>query len=172
MPTTYHEPRVRLPNSNQPTSPSHDDSEHSTEHIPSTTVCHETENVIATLHRTITGRSQAHETPKNAHNDEGDDDAQSQSGSFAKFEEYLREDQGNGPEPIPVSVCFKNVSTYGRQSGDVPVKTVWDAVRRTLMLQDIYESTLKKIVSPEKVEHGRALIQDFTGVVKSGEMML
>jgi len=165
MPTTYHEPRVRLHSSSQPTLPNNDDTAHCTEHIPSTTVCHETENVIATLHRTITGRSHAHD-------DESDSDAQSQSGSFAKFEEYLREDQGKGPEAIPVSVCFKNVSTYGRKSGDVPVKTVWDAVRRTLMLQDIYESMLKKIVSPEKIEHGRALIRDFTGVVKSGEMML
>lgn len=171
MPTSFHAPRVKLSNQDQPLSPGGDDAANG-EHVSSTAVCHETEDIIANFHRTITGRSQADNQKSSGRKTDDDDDAQSNPGSFAKFEEYLRHDQEKGQRPIPVSVCFRDVSTYGRQSGDAPVKTVWDAVWRTLTLQDIYEWSLKKIISPERVENGRPLIRNFTGLVRSGEMML
>jgi hypothetical protein len=88
------------------------------------------------------------------------------------LEEYLRKEQQNTTRPLPLSVCFKNLSTYGRPGGSVPVKTLKHAIWRTLTFQDVYEWTLKRYISPTKVEDGHALIRDFSGVVRNGEMML
>lgn len=93
---------------------------------------------------------------------------------FAELESYLRteDDPSAWPAPAPLSVCFKSISTYGTKAGPESIKTVRDAIWRTLTFQDMYEATLKKLVSPEKIEQGRPLIRDFSGVVKNGEMML
>ncbi|KFA53886.1 hypothetical protein S40293_08246 [Stachybotrys chartarum IBT 40293] len=93
---------------------------------------------------------------------------------FAELESYLRSDDGPSawPAPAPLSVCFKSISTYGTKAGPESIKTVKDAIWRTLTFQDMYEATLKKLVSPEKIELGRPLIRDFSGVVRNGEMML
>ena len=119
----------------------------------------ENEETVAGLHQTITGQS----FPL---------DKRRSLGPFAGFEDYLRRHEEEGAPSVPLSVCFKNVTTYGRQEGAASVKTLKDAIVRTLTFQDIYEWTLKRLISPERVENGRALIKDFTGVVRNGEMML
>lgn len=119
----------------------------------------ENEETLADLHKAVTGQSYLTNKAENG-------------GPFAEFEEYLRRDSESGGQPVPLSVCFKGVTTYGRHEGASSAKTLKDAIVRTLTLQDIYEWTLKKLISPEKPENGRALIRDFTGVVRNGEMML
>lgn len=134
-------------------------SEDDEDHISQVVATSEAEDAIAELHRTITGRSALA-----AKADVG--------GPFAGFEEYLRRDEQSGATSVPLSVCFKGVTTYGKQEGATKVKTLKDAVLRTLTLQEIYEWTLKRIISPDRVENGRPLLRDFTGVVRNGEMML
>ena len=129
------------------------------DHISQVVATSEAEDAIAELHRTITGRSGL-----TAKADLG--------GPFAGFEEYLRRDEQSGASSVPLSVCFKGVTTYGKQEGATGVKTLKDALLRTFTLQEIYEWTLKRVISPDRVENGRALIRDFTGVVRNGEMML
>lgn len=119
----------------------------------------ENEEAVAGLHQTITGQSYLAEKRRS-------------TGPFAGFEDYLRRNEEEGAPAVPLSVCFKNVTTYGRQEGAASAKTLKDAIIRTLTFQDIYEWTLKRLISPERVENGRALIRDFTGVVRNGEMML
>lgn len=132
------------------------DEDDQTSHVVAT---HENEETVADLHRAVTGRSYL-------------TDKTEIGGPFAGFEDYLRRDSESGGQPVPLSVCFKGVTTYGRHEGASTAKTLKDAIVRTLTLQEIYEWTLKKLISPEKAENGRPLIRDFTGVVRNGEMML
>ncbi|KAK6725417.1 hypothetical protein SNK04_004222 [Fusarium graminearum] len=135
--------------------------EHHTHHPESTqdsqegvthvTIDDETEHAVAGLHKAVT------EPHVNS--------------AVEDLEKYLQNDQTT-PGPPPLSVCFKSVTTYGRAGGAAPVKTLKEAIWRTLTFQDIYEVTLKKIVSPAKAEDGRPLIRDFSGVVRNGQMML
>ncbi|KAH7174068.1 P-loop containing nucleoside triphosphate hydrolase protein [Fusarium flagelliforme] len=115
------------------------------------TVDDEIEHAVAGLHRAVTA---PHVNP-----------------AVEDLEKYLQSDQGS-PGPPPLSVCFKSVTTYGRAGGAAPVKTLKDAIWRTLTLQEIYELTFKNIVSPAKAEDGQPLIRDFSGVVRNGQMML
>ena len=115
------------------------------------------EDAVAKLYRTITNQSQ---------------ESSDISPAVAELEVYLQQDQQDGGQPLPLGVCFKSITTYGRPGGATPVKTLKDAIWRTLTFQDIYEWTFKRIVSPSKVEDGHALIRDFSGVVKNGQMML
>lgn len=85
---------------------------------------------------------------------------------------YLQDDQLARTQAFPLSVCFKSVSTYGLPGGIAPVRTLRDAIWRTLTFQDIYEWTLKRMIYPQHTENGQALIRDFSGVVRNGEMML
>ena len=91
---------------------------------------------------------------------------------LADLEKYVRTDDPAGPQALPLSVCFKNVTTYGRSLGSSSVKTLGHAVWRTLTMQDIYEPTLKKWLHHRSAADERALIRDFSGVVRNGEMML
>lgn len=86
---------------------------------------------------------------------------------FRDFEEYIR----THDRPLPLSVCFKNLMTYGQSGGAARTKTAKDAVWRTLTMQDIYESTIQPFLSSKKSQ-GRPLIRDFSGVVRNGQMML
>lgn len=115
------------------------------------TVSAEAEDAVAELHRAIT---------------EPRDRAR-----FEDLEGYLQGDE-KGPGPSPLSVCFKSVTTYGHPGGAKPIKTLKDAIWRTLTLQDIYELTLKRLVSPNKAEDGHAIIRDFSGTLRNGQMML
>jgi ABC-type multidrug transport system ATPase subunit len=71
-----------------------------------------------------------------------------------------------------LGVCFKDLTTWGGGETHAPVKTLKTAVWRTLTGQDIYEWTLGKVLSKPKPQDGRPLIRNFSGVVRSGEMML
>ncbi|KAG9242225.1 pleiotropic drug resistance protein, ABC superfamily [Calycina marina] len=72
-----------------------------------------------------------------------------------------------------LGVCFKDVSTWvSIDSGYTPIKTLKDALWRTLSGQDIYEWTFAKLKRQPRPETGRALIQRFSGVVRSGEILL
>jgi hypothetical protein len=126
----------------------------------------EAEDTVTELHRAISRQSKPHENDGN--------DEKALVTTFDDFEKYLRRGGSDGakPEPVPLSVCFKSVTTYGRQGGPKTVKTLKDAVWRTLTGRDIYEATFKRIISPEKVDDGQALIKDFSGVVRNGQMML
>ncbi|KAL6918761.1 hypothetical protein FSHL1_002757 [Fusarium sambucinum] len=126
-------------------------SRESQEGVTHVTVDDEIEHAVAGLHRAVT------EPHANS--------------AVQDLEKYLQNDQGS-PGPPPLSVCFKSVTTYGRATGAAPIKTVKDAIWRTLTLQDIYELTFKKILSPAKAEDGRPLIRDFSGVIRNGQMML
>ncbi|KAH6995346.1 ABC-2 type transporter-domain-containing protein [Ilyonectria destructans] len=92
--------------------------------------------------------------------------------ALSSLDQYLRDYNRAESHPVSLSVCFKSVTTYGQPGGAKPVKTLRDAIWRTLTLQDIYEWTFKRILRPTKVEEGQALIRDFSGVVRGGEMML
>lgn len=123
-------------------------------------VTDEAEDTIAQLHRTITGQS--------LESDKEDKDG----GPFVGFENYLRRDEKTRSQYVPLSVCFKSLTTYGIQEDASSAKTLKDAIIRTFTLQDIYEMTLKRLISPVRMEDGRPLIRDFTGLVRNGEMML
>lgn len=91
---------------------------------------------------------------------------------LAEFEKYVRDSDQAGSRPLPLSVCFKNVTTYGHARGSSNVKTLGKALWRTLTLQDIYEATVKKLSRAKNGSDGFKLIRDFSGVVRNGEMML
>jgi ATP-binding cassette subfamily G (WHITE) protein 2 (SNQ2) len=115
----------------------------------------EAEDTLAHLQQILTG-----------YNDDKD------AGAFPGFEDYLRNNEEAAPQYVPLSVCFKGLTTYGIQAEDSNVKTLKDAILRTLSCKEIYEATLKRLIKPVKVDNGRPLIRDFTGVVRNGEMML
>lgn len=91
---------------------------------------------------------------------------------FTQFEKYLEHERQARPQRAPLSVCFKSVTTYGVPGGTARVKTLKDAVWRTLTFQDLYEWTLQPLISPTRVDAGQALIRDFSGVVRNGQIML
>ena len=130
--------------------------EHDQDANPQVHVTDEAEGTIAALQKALSSPDEASAAP------------------FDEFEKYVRSSPNDAstPEPVPLSVFFESVTTYGRQGGPTPVKTLKDAIWRTLTCQDIYEGTLKRWISPDRVENGQALIRDFSGVVRNGEMML
>jgi len=149
-----------LPPRNRTTSHDHrlesESDEDQTHHVHVTS---QNEDAIAELHRTVTKQS------RKIAIDELDP-------AFADFEKYLRSDDQSGPQPIPLSVCFKSVTTYGQPGGAAGVKTLKDAIWRTLTFRDVYESVHKRVFSSKRVEDGQPLIRDFSGVVRNGQMML
>ncbi|KAL0930637.1 ABC drug exporter [Colletotrichum truncatum] len=136
----------------RPTKSNHDHGRpHDTDYGSHVVIDQETEDIIAGLHGTITNEPET---------------------EFPELGRYLRDDQQARTQAFPLSVCLKSVSTYGRPGGLEPVRTLKDAIWRTLTFQDVYEWTLKRMLSSDKMENGQALIRDFSGVVRSGEMLL
>ncbi|KFY17638.1 hypothetical protein V491_04960 [Pseudogymnoascus sp. VKM F-3775] len=92
------------------------------------------------------------------------------------FNEFLQKENKElkkvGRAPARLGVCFKDLSTWGAGGQHAPVKTLKQALWRTLTGQDIYEWTLKRLISRPRPEEGRPLIRNFSGVVRSGEIML
>ena len=123
----------------------------------------EDEDAIADLHRTLTGRSEPESQPAYP-------EPHSSFDKFLKQENQAREDSG-----LPLGglgVSFRNVTTWGEGDGHSDVKTLTDALWRTLTLQDIWEWTLKRWVAPKKLQDGRPLLRDFSGIVRRGDIML
>ncbi|KAJ5086268.1 hypothetical protein NUU61_007575 [Penicillium alfredii] len=124
---------------------------------PRVCVSHEDEEVIADIHRTLTGKSHPGHDYSELH---------------SSFDKFLEEQVQGGKKRSNLGVCFQAVSTWGEGDGHADVKTVGTALWRTLTQQDIYEWTIQPWISRKKPQDGRPLIRDFSGVVHSGEIML
>ncbi|GLI77982.1 hypothetical protein PoHVEF18_006279 [Penicillium ochrochloron] len=123
---------------------------------PQVHVCHEDEDAIADIHRTLTVQEEYSEP-------------------HSSFDRFLEQEVQGGKKRSNLGVCFQSVSTWGEGDGHTDVKTLGAALWRTLTFRDIYEWTVQPWVTtknPQKVLKGRQLIRDFSGVVQSGEMML
>ena len=88
---------------------------------------------------------------------------------FLQKENAAREEAGLAQARL--GVYFKDVTTWGAGGTHAPVKTLKDALWRTLTCQDLYEWTFGRLSKP-KPEDGRPLIRNFSGVVRGGEIML
>ena len=119
----------------------------------------ECDNEIAEIHRAVTNHSISKPTENTFPH-------------LADLEKYIRANDPAGLQPIPLSVCFKNLTTYGQPLNSSSVKTLGTALWRTLTFQDIYEATFKKFIASKGASRGHALIRDFSGLVRNGEMML
>ncbi|RAL09122.1 putative ABC multidrug transporter [Aspergillus homomorphus CBS 101889] len=118
----------------------------------------EDEDELAEIHRTLTA-------PRRQ-------DAREYAEPHSSFDKFLDEEVRAGKMKSNLGVCFQSLSTWGDGEEHVKVKTLGTALWRTLTLQDVYEWTIKPWVSKKKPEDGRQLIRDFSGVVRSSEMML
>lgn len=130
----------------------------STEHPPRVQVSHADSDAIAHIHRTLTTKSH----PEAPRYDE----------PHSSLDKFLDEQVQEGRKRSNLGVCFQSVSIWGAGNEHASVKTLKDAIWRTLTFQDIYEWTIQPWRSPPKPQEGRPLIWDFSGVVQSGEMML
>ncbi|PYI18888.1 pleiotropic drug resistance protein, ABC superfamily [Aspergillus violaceofuscus CBS 115571] len=119
----------------------------------------EDEGELAEIHRTLTAQSRQDARPEYAE-------------PHSSFDKFLDEEVRAGKMRSNLGVCFQLLSTWGDGEEHVKVKTLGTALWRTLTLQDVYEWTIKPLVSRKKPESGRQLIRDFSGVVRSSEMML
>jgi ATP-binding cassette subfamily G (WHITE) protein 2 (SNQ2) len=129
------------------------------ETLPRVQTSQEAEDAIAELHRVLT-REPLHQYPE-AH--------RALDSFLQKENETLVE---SGITPARLGVLFKDLTTWGAGSTHAPVKTLKDALWRTLTGQDIYEWTVGRLRSKSKREQGRPLIRDFQGVARGGEIML
>jgi len=123
----------------------------------------EAEDTIAHIHRVLT--RDARDAP------------QPYPDTHVAFDSFLQKNNKaqleTGISQPRLGVCFKNVTTWvssGASHG--PVKTLKDALWRTLTGRDLYEWTTSLLGSKPKPESGRPLIQNFSGVVRGGEIML
>lgn len=123
---------------------------------PRVQASHEDEDAIASIHRTLTEKTVEDHKYQEPHS------------SFDKF----LEEQAQGKKRSNLGVCFQSLSTWGDGDSHADVKTLGTALWRTLTMQDIYEWTIQPWTMKRKPEDGRQLIRDFSGVVKSGEIML
>lgn len=119
----------------------------------------EDEDVITDIHRILTATSSHDSTHPYAE-------------PHLSFDKFLRAEIEGGSKRLNLGVCFQSISTWGVGEGHAEVKTLGTALLRTLTFQDIYEWTLKPWISKRKPQEGRQLIRDFSGVVRSGEIML
>ncbi|KAL4948935.1 pleiotropic drug resistance protein, ABC superfamily [Aspergillus filifer] len=117
------------------------------------TITTEAAHTVADLHRRLTAGDEKPEP-------------------FSDFESYLRHDEEFRPQLPPLSVCFRHITTYGHPGGTTSVKTLKDAIWRTLTLQDVYERTIKSWFAPSSIANGQAIIRDFSGIVRSGQILL
>ncbi|KAL1955741.1 hypothetical protein VTO42DRAFT_8139 [Malbranchea cinnamomea] len=116
------------------------------------------EKALAALHWTLTREGESHYAEPHS--------------SLDKYLRDWRPREESGKSLGRLGVCFKNVTTWAERNNHLNKKTLGDALWRTLTFQDIYELTFKKWLSSRKLEEGRPLIRDFSGVVRSGEILL
>ncbi|KAK1148424.1 hypothetical protein N8T08_009427 [Aspergillus melleus] len=126
---------------------------------PRVHLSHEDEDAIADIHRTLTNISN-HVPP------------QEYPEPHSSFDKFLEAELQAGRKKSNLGVCFQSVSTWGDGDDHAGVKTLGTALWRTLTFQDVYEWTVKPWLSTKKPYEGRELIRDFSGVVRSGEIML
>ncbi|PGH03704.1 hypothetical protein AJ79_07286 [Helicocarpus griseus UAMH5409] len=140
--------------------------EHPNDSEPHVHPTQQDEEILADLHQTLTEFSEA---------ERSDSERVEYPEPHSSLDKYFREQRVKSASGKPVSrlgVCFKNVTTWGVHNEHAQTKTLAHAVWRTFTLQDVYEWTLKRWVNPPKLQDGRPLIHDFSGVVRSGEIML
>ena len=123
---------------------------------PRVQLSHGDEDAIATIHRTLT------EAPEHA----------AYAEPHSSFDKFLVDELRAGKKRSNLGVCFRSLSTWGEGDDHADVKTLGTALWRTLTFQDIYEWTIKPWASKKEPQSGRPLIRDFSGVVRSGEIML
>ncbi|KAL4733959.1 ABC-2 type transporter-domain-containing protein [Aspergillus similis] len=121
---------------------------------PQVQLTYEDEGAIAEIHRTLTKKDYDYSEP------------------HLSFDKFLEEELQAGRKKPNLGVCFQSLSTWGTGGEHANVKTLGTALWRTLTFQDVYEWTIKPWVKKAEPESGRQLIRDFTGVVRSGEIML
>ena len=155
MPSTGITTRPSHIRSHTPLDPGHTDGET----IPRVQTGQHAEDAIAELHRVLT-REPLHQYPE----------------AHIAFDDFLQKENETlaetGVSPARLGVLFKDLTTWGAGSTHAPVKTLKDALWRTLTGQDIYEWTFGRLRSKSKREQGRPLIRGFEGVVRGGEIML
>ncbi|KAF9889523.1 hypothetical protein FE257_007233 [Aspergillus nanangensis] len=113
------------------------------------------EDAIADIHRALT----EHDNPF-------------YSEPHSSFDKFLESELQAGKKRSDLGVCFQSLSTWGEGGDHAPVKTLGTALWRTLTFQDVYEWTIQPWLSKKEPQTGRQLIHDFSGVVRSGEIML
>ncbi|KAL2054910.1 hypothetical protein ABVK25_004732 [Lepraria finkii] len=143
------------------------------------------------LFRTLTSRSRKSErlghqrtvSSKGATTDDGDLEAGDAEGMTEKEEEFemgpfLREGHfekrtDTGASAKKVGVVFKNLTVKGTGSTATSTKTLPDAILGTFG-PDLYHLTTRFVPALKfnKHEQLRTLCNDFTGIVRNGEMML
>ncbi|KAI9039756.1 putative ABC multidrug transporter [Aspergillus affinis] len=126
---------------------------------PRVHLSHEDEDAIADIHRTLTNISNP--TPPQEYPE-----------PHSSFDKFLEAELQAGRKKSNLGVCFQSISTWGDGDDHASVKTLGTALWRTLTFQDVYEWTVKPWLSAKKPHEGRELIRDFSGVVRSGEIML
>jgi hypothetical protein len=108
-----------------------------------------------------------HQTTQHSHTG-----PEEKNGARAEFRDYIRESTlGNKCYPKHRGVCFDSLSVYGSSVSGHSAKTLGTALWRTLTFQDILEQILPSSLRLQKCRP-KAIISDFSGVVRSGQMML
>ncbi|THC93033.1 hypothetical protein EYZ11_007487 [Aspergillus tanneri] len=113
-------------------------------------------DAIAEIHRTLTEVNHQQEYPE----------------PHSSFDKFLEAELQAGKKRSNLGVYFQSMSTWGDGDDHADVKTLGTALWRTFTFQDVYEWTIKPWLSSKKPQDGRQLIRDFSGVVRSGEIML
>lgn len=152
-------PAPAVPTFHRRTSERSHANDHSRDNVSHVHINPDAEEAIAELQRALSGRP-LHDYPE----------------VHVEFDEFLREKsaqlQDAGVSPAQLGVCFKELTTWGAGVGNAPVKTLRGAIWRTLSGREIYETIRGWLKSKPRLENGRPLIQDFSGVVRAGEILL
>ncbi|GAB1207727.1 hypothetical protein APSETT445_006457 [Aspergillus pseudonomiae] len=126
---------------------------------PRVYLSHDDEDAIAEIRRTLTEIS--HHSPQQAYSE-----------PHSSFDKFLEAELQAGRKKSNLGVCFQSLSTWGDGEEHTDVKTLGTALWRTLTFQDVYEWTIQPWLSKKEPQSGRPLIRDFSGAVRSGEIML
>ncbi|KAF5860488.1 hypothetical protein ETB97_001438 [Aspergillus alliaceus] len=126
---------------------------------PRVHLSHDDEDAIAEIHHTLTEISHH-------------DSRQGYPEPHSSFDKFLEAELQAGRKKSNLGVCFQSLSTWGDGEEHANVKTLGTALWRTLTFQDVYEWTIQPWLSRKEPRSGRSLIRDFSGVVRSGEIML
>ncbi|KAJ1715497.1 ABC multidrug transporter [Aspergillus flavus] len=126
---------------------------------PRVFLSHDDEDAIAEIRRTLTEIS--HHNSKQGYPE-----------PHSSFDKFLEAELQAGRKKSNLGVCFQSLSTWGDGEEHTDVKTLGTALWRTLTFQDVYEWTIQPWLSRKEPQSGRPLIRDFSGAVRSGEIML
>ncbi|KAB8205658.1 hypothetical protein BDV34DRAFT_212995 [Aspergillus parasiticus] len=126
---------------------------------PRVFLSHDDEDAIAEIRRTLTEIS--HRNSEQGYPE-----------PHSSFDKFLEAELQAGRKKSNLGVCFQSLSTWGDGEEHTDVKTLGTALWRTLTFQDIYEWTIQPWLSRKEPQSGRPLIRNFSGAVRSGEIML